>query len=410
MRRHPPPGQVTHLSAKARPVLRFPDVLPLAISAFLADLGCQAVLAGFPLFLVLGLHAPVWLYGIAAALSYGGGAAMAYIGGRLGDLLGHRRVAIWGNALLPLLSLSALVPAALSAIALLTLGWWARDLRTPSRRAMLAQAVPHAQLGTAFGFLHALNMSGAMLAGLYILLAVLGHLSWRWIFLATTLPLAASTVALLRSGHQPHRLPPRQRPSGQRQPQAGLRTLVWATALYGFSSYSLGFPVLTVAQGAHAPAAGIAAFLVLQGVSAVTGYLLEGRLGQGLAERQRNLSLLGYLVAAVASGLLAAAYGLRLHLPWLFLGIVLLGFALAVVETLEPSLISAFGLAGDTGRRFGALSGARALGLLVANLALGLLYTLGAAYAYGYAALIAASAALLLLVALPAVRRLPAGA
>ena len=374
-------------------------MLAISFSAFFADLGYQAVLAGFPLFLVLALHAPVWLYGLATALSYGGGALVAYLGGRLGDRTGHRRLAIWGNSFIPLLSLSALVPAAVPAVALLTLGWWARTLRTPSRRAMLAAVVPEADHGAAFGFLHALDIGGAMLAAAYVLLAVLGHLAWSWVFLLTALPLAASTYALTRTARTPPK--PAAKPKVPVPgAQTGFRALLAASALYGFSSYSVGFPVLTVAQGLHRPAAGIAAFLVLQGVSAATGYLLGGRLGRSLGSRLRNLSLWGYLAAGVGSALIALAYGLHLGLPALFLGVVALGFALAVVETLEPSLISMLGPQGAAGRGFGALSAARALGLFMANLALGLLYQLGAAYAYGYAALVAVLAAIVLLAAL----------
>ncbi len=393
------------MSSSRGPAWRSPDVLAIAFSAFFADLGYQAVLAGFPLFLVLYLHAPVWLFGLATALSYGGGAVVAYLGGRIGDRTGHRRLALWGNAFIPLLSLAALVPAVAPAVVLLTLGWWARNLRTPSRRVMLARIVPESEHGSAFGFLHALDIGGAMLAAAYVLVAVLGHLAWRWVFLATVLPLAASTFALSRTRKVSETPPTRSDEAASQRPTVGLRTLLLAAALYGFSSYSVGFPVLTVAQGAHAPAAGIAAFLVLQGVSAATGYLMGGRLGRTLVVRYRNLSLYGYLAAGIGSGLIAASYGLHLGLWLLFLGIVLLGFALAVVETLEPSLIAMLGRHGAAGRGFGALSAARATGLFVANLALGLLYTLGAAYAYGYATLVALAAALLLVLALPSVSR-----
>ncbi len=396
------------LSMSRSPAWRSHDVLAIAFSAFFADLGYQAVLAGFPLFLVLYLHAPVWLFGLATALSYGGGAIVAYLGGLLGDRTGHRRLALWGNAFIPLLSLSALVPAAAPAVLLLTLGWWARNLRTPSRRVMLARIVPSPDHGAAFGFLHALDIGGAMLAAAYVLIAVLGHLAWSWVFLATALPLAASTFALSRTSELPQTSPARPATEASERPAAGLRTLLVAAALYGFSSYSVGFPILTVAQGLHAPAAGVAAFLVLQGVSAATGYLLGGRLGRTLAMRYRNLALFGYLAAGLGSAVIAASYILHLGLPLLFPGIVLIGFALASVETLEPSLIAMLGPQGAAGRGFGSLSAARAAGLFIANLMLGLLYTLGAAYAYGYAALVALAAALVLLLALPSVQRLAA--
>ncbi len=380
---------------------RTPDVLAISLSAFFADLGYQAVLAGFPLFLVLTLHAPVWIFGLATAVAYGGGSLAAYVGGRLGDRAGHRRVALWGNSFIPLLSLSAVVAAPVSAVSLLTLGWWARNLRTPSRRVMLTRVVESRDQGAAFGFLHGLDVGGGMLAAAFVLVMVLLHVAWRWVFLLTALPLVASTIALSR-----YRIKdaPKERPAPEAaapRPATGMRSLLLAAALYGLSSYSVGFPVLTVAQGTGQSALGIVAFLVLQGVSALTGLSLGARLGTTLRRRFRNLALLGYAAACAGSLLLALAYALKAPDALLFLGVAVLGFALGVVETLEPSLVGMLTRAGYAGRGFGALSAARSIGLFVANIALGLLYSLGAGYAYGYAALLAALAAIVLLLALP---------
>jgi len=172
---------------------RTSDVWAISLSACFADLGYQAVLAGFPLFLVITLHQPVWEYGLASALSYGGGALFSLAGGRIGDRIGHRTLALTGNALIPLLSLCALVASPAWAIGLLTGGWWARNLRSPSRRVMLVEAVPdEAHRSSAFGFLHALDVGGGVLAGVYALVALAAHVPFRWIFLGTVIPLALS--------------------------------------------------------------------------------------------------------------------------------------------------------------------------------------------------------------------------
>ncbi|MHB1535229.1 MAG: hypothetical protein ACYC1D_11610 [Acidimicrobiales bacterium] len=60
-------------------------------------------------------------------------------------------------------------------------------------------------------------------------------------------------------------------------PPPGARPLLAAAALYGFTYYSVGFPVLTVAQGSGRLLRGIGAFLVLQATSALTGYVLGWR-------------------------------------------------------------------------------------------------------------------------------------
>lgn len=367
------------------------EVWAISLSAFFADLGYQSVLAGFPLFLVLTLHQPVWEFGLASAISYGGGAVFSFFGGRLGDRIGHRRLALAGNAVIPLLSLSALVANPAWAIGLLTGGWWARNLRSPSRRVMLVQAVPAAEhRSAAFGFLHALDVGGGALAGLYVLLALTAHVPFRWIFLATALPLAVSTLSLSRAtvgGRQPAPAPlpgatAEVAPEPSRPP--GARPLLVAAALYGFTYYSVGFPVLTVAQGSGTLAAGIGAFLLLQGVSAATGYLLGSRLGGALSEQFRRLGLLGYLAAAVGAALLAVGYGAHLGLGVLFAGVAVVGFALGVVETLEPAAMSVLRVGARAGRGFGALSAARGVGTFVGNLSMGLLYAgFGAGAAYG---------------------------
>ncbi len=401
------------MRATERSTWRNRDVWAISLSAFFADTGYQSVLAGFPLLLVLVLHEPVWEFGLASALSYGGGALFSLAGARIGDRIGHRRLALIGNLMIPLLSLSALPSSPAAAVALLCAGWWARNLRTPSRRVMLVEAVPReTDRNSAFGFLHALDVGGGALAGFYVLAAVLEGVALRWIFLVTVGPLLLSTLALsraqtgrgARSTSEP--APRAADPRGDRPPPVlpGARPLLAAAALYGFSYYSVGFPVLTLAQKGHHLAYGIGAFLVFQGVSAATGYLLGSRLSSGLAARFTNLGLLGYLSSGVGSALLAAAYAADLGTAPLMLGVALLGFALGVVETLEPALMSVLRPGQRAGRAFGALGAARSLGLVVANLALGLLYGLGPAWSYGYAASVALIAAAVVLWAVPTVR------
>jgi MFS family permease len=363
----------------------------ISLSAFFADLGYQAVLAGFPLFLVLDLHRSPLLLGLATALAYGPGALMGYLGGRLGDRLGHKRVAVFGNSLIPFLSLSGLF-AAPGAIATFALGWWARNFRSPSRRVMLTEVVPAEHQPRAFGFLHALDVGGGFLAamGLAGLLAL--NVTLPRAFLLTLIPLVLSTLTLLGvpAGLKP--TPPRAQ-AGGRSPQLGLyRGILIATALYGFSTYSLSFPILTVAQSGHSFAQGALAYAVFLGVSALAGLWIGARKG----ERVRQLAYLGYLGAGVGSFALALAY-LFLAPVWVEdLAIALLGFALGVVETLEPSLIARLTPQAQGGG-MGALTAMRSLGLFVGNLLMGLLYRLTPTDAYTYAAAVAVAAALILL-------------
>ncbi len=389
---------------------RTADVWAIAGSAFFADLGYQAVLAGFPLFLVLSLHLPVWEYGVASALSYGGGSVFSYVGGRLGDRYGHRRIALIGNSLIPLLALSALSTVPAIAIGLMTGGWWFRNLRSPSRRAMLTTAVPSPRdRPRAFGFLHALDVGGGALAGVYLLIAVSEHVAFRWIFLGAAVPLVLSTICLAqaRVGGRPASRPVAEKSTEEKQVSPpGSRALFAAAALYGFTFYSVGFPVLTVAQGAGDKlAAGVGAFLVLQLVSAITGYVMGPRLGQSLAPQFANLGVWGYGGAGIGAALIALAAADHLALWVFYVGVAVIGFALGVIEILEPSAVAQLRPTREYGRGFGSLSGARGVGAFVSNLAMGLLYSVGAAYAYLYAAILALAAGAVVLLVVPSLRR-----
>lgn len=386
------------------------NVWAISLSAFFSDSGYQGVLAGFPLFLVLVLHQPVWEFGLASAIAYGGGALFAWAGALLGDRIGHRKVAIGGNALIPLLSLSAVWANPSVAIGLLCAGWWARNLRTPSRRVMLAEAVPaEKDRNSVFGFLHALDIGGGALAAVYVLIAVIEDVPFRWIFLGSALPLAAATLSLTKctTGR------PRNRQETGRDAEAGgsgrrlpgALPLLIAAALFGFTSYSVGFPILTAAQGGGHFAFGIGAFLLFNLVSAATGYVLGPRLGDGIAEGFRNLGTLGYLFAVAGAVLLAVGYAANLTVAVLLLGAAALGFSLGIVETVEPSLISLLRPGAQAGRGFGALTGARSVGLFVGNLVMGLLYGVGADWAYGYAAMVGMAAVAIVLGAIPAAQR-----
>jgi MFS family permease len=406
------------VGSRPRPAWRTPTVWRIALSAGFADLGYQSVLAGFPLFLVLALRQPAWEYGLASGLSYGGGAVFSLAGGRLGDRLGHRRGALVGNALLPLLSLCGRMANPAWAVGLLTGGWWARNFRSPSRRAMLVEAVPQAEeRSAAFGFLHALDVGGGALAGVAVLGAVAAGLPYRWIFLATVVPLVASTLCLAlvqdvgrrpldpprpaEPSADPSPGPPDRSPGEEATVPPGARALLAAAALYGFTLYSVGFPVLAVAGPRHRVVAGLGAFLVLQGVSSATGYLLGGRLGRTPAAQFARLGLLGYLLGGLGAGLVAGAAGARLGLGPLYLGVALIGLGLGVVETLEPTAMAVLTRAERTGRGMGTLSAARSVGTLVGNVMMGLLFAHGIDAAFAYAAAVGVLAGAVVLSAVP---------
>lgn len=368
----------------------------IALSAFTADLGYQAVLAVFPLFLVLDLKQPVVLFGVATAVAYGPGALVGYVGGRVGDRVGRKKAAVWGNAFIPLLSLVGLVGSTWESIALLALGWWARNFRSGPRRAMLTEVVAPKDQGKAFGFLHALDIGGGTLAAVLAFVLLLSGAGFRLILLLTLIPLVASTIFLLpvRAGLRPVRSEtPTPRPVASSADLSVYRGMLVATALYGFSSYSAGFPILTIARSAHSSALGVLGYVIFLGVSAGTG-LLAGKM---VGDRVSHLALWGYLAGAVGSAWFVASVLLGGGDVGMYIGMAILGWGLGFVETLEPTIIAQLAPADKTSGGMGSLTAARSAGLFLANIILGLLYHFGPAYAYGYATVLAAAGCVVLL-------------
>ena len=375
-------------------------VLLISLSACFADLGYQAVLAMFPLFLVKGLHAPVWLFAVVMAVSFGPGAIFGLWGGRLGDRIGHKKVAVTGNACIPLLSLSGLVGAPLAAAALFCGGWWGRNFRSPPRRAMLTEVTTRENRTKAFGFLHALDIGGGFLAALGTVLLLTAGFKFFSIFLLTLIPLAFSTFTLVLVQAGARRTTIASTPVATDASTRGAsdqnlyRRLLVATGLYGFSSFSFGFPILTVYQRYHSDAAAIGSYVIFFGVSAVTG-LLIGR----IAKREVGfLAWGGYLIGGVASILMAVVAATHESAILYFPVVALMGFSLGVIETLEPTIMSLIRSTEKTGGGMGALTATRSLGLFAANAMMGILHHFGHGWlwAYGYVGLLGIAAAIVL--------------
>ncbi len=377
------------------------DAYLLCFSAFFADLGYQGVAALFPLLLVMHLHATLVAYGLATAVAFGGGALFAYLGGLAGDRFDKKRIAIIGNSLIPLMALAGVARSPAVAATLFALGWWARYFRSPARRAMLVEVTPPDTRALAFGTLHALDIAGGMLSALAVLLFLATGVPLGTILLLTVAPLAVSTALLSFVRRETVYVAATPRDGAGRADRGNralLTALLAAATLYGFSFYNLGFPILTAAGGrATRPGfeAGVFAYLVYLGVSALSGYVLGRRRG-GAA---RPLWSLGYLPSALGSCSIGLCALWRAPEPALYLAVGLLGFGMGAVETFEPTLVSSLVEHRRLTRGMGFLSVSRSLGQFLSNLAMGALFTVGPAVPYFYAFASAAMATIVLGVA-----------
>ncbi|EQD38608.1 major facilitator superfamily MFS_1, partial [mine drainage metagenome] len=174
-----------------------------------------------------------------------------------------------------------------------------------------------------------------------------------------------------------------------------LKGVLISTALFGFSSYSLGFPIITIAARTGSDLIGILSYLVYLAFSAAAGYIM------GQQARRLNivkgLAFLGYLLAAIASAILALYYISAANVLLSYFAVALLGVSLGATETFEPTIISLITSKEEQGRKLGYLTSSRSIGLFTANIGMGILYTINPSYSYIYAAVVASAAVIILI-------------
>lgn len=371
--------------------------MTISFSAFFADLGYQMIQAIFPIYLVIALASSPLYLGIANALAFGGGALFAYVGGILGDRYSRKWIAVIGSGFILLMSAVGLTMNPIFAIALFAGGWWGRNMRVAPRRALLASASDSKNRGKAFGFLHALDIGGGLLAVVVLIFMLYLGVSESHIFFITALPLLVSTYLLMTL--KDVRAKPANNGNGKskraRINKRAYNGIILATALYGFSYYSLGFPILTIAKMSGNSVFGIASYGVYLGVSAVTGYYIGSRKRM---KKIRSLGLLGYMLSGVGTFLLALGYIFNSAIILPYIGVAMMGFGLGVIETLEPTIISLMksGISG-LGKSLGKLSASRSFGIFFANLLMGILYVVNPSYSYIYAAVVSISAGIIVI-------------
>ncbi len=355
------------------------EVLRISFSAFFADLGYQTAVVMFPLIFVVFLGVPMWLYGIAEAVNYGLGSFIGFLGGFLGDAYGRKRIAVIGNAMITVVALLGFSRYWWEAWLIFLAGWWARNLRTPPRRAMLSEVTEPNERSEAFGILHALDITGAVLAITYT--AVLLYLKFPidYLLAITAIPLVISTLILTMVNVGKARTRSRLSIAGLRVIHGFAWLIVLSTFFFGFSQYSFGFPVITTAEFTHEDYLAVITYGIFLVASALFGYVFSKlRLNE-----YGGLAFLGYLLASLASlgfALMAPLGALGLY-PTAFV----LGVAVAATEVFEPTIMSKLMPEESVGLGMGLLTFGRSMGVFLGNAVMGLLYQIHYTYAYYFA-------------------------
>jgi MFS family permease len=359
-----------------------PGVRGIGTASFLADVGHEIPTALLPNLLTVTLGAPAAALGLIEGVSDGLAGAARLAGGAIADDPQRRRAqAVAGYTTTAVLS--SLIGAATTVwqVAVLRAGAWAaRGQRVPARNALLADIVPAAVYGRAYGFERAMDNLGAI-AGPLLALALVGLVGTRTAIALSVIPGLLAALAIVYAIRHAPRAEQRER-----QPlRLRIRPVLTGRLgrlMVGVSAFEFGNVAATLlilrASELLAPgrdqdrATQLALSLyIAYNVAATVASIPAGRLGD-----RRG----GVLVLAVGVGLFGLAYmgfavgpsGVLALAPWFLAA----GVAIGCVETAEHAAVAALAPVELRGSAFGLLAAVQSFGNLAASAIAGLLWTL----------------------------------
>jgi MFS family permease len=375
-------------------------VFGIGLASLASDLSHETVTAILPA-LLASMGAAAAALGTIEGVADGVSSAAKLWGGWWTDRVARRKP-LCAAGYAGMAGATALIAAAASWPAVLagrSLAWLSRGLRTPARKALLADAVTPQTYGRAFGFERMMDTLGAVLAPLAALLLLrlgLTHRALLWMAVVPALLAVLAIAALVRE--TPHRVP-KPRPflasfTGLPPPFYGF---LRGVALFGAGDFAHSLMILYAVQALtpqmgpeRAAAAAVGLYALHNAVYA--GVTYPAGVAADRADKRGLLSA-GYLLGAFTALLLAAGAG---GLPFLALVFAMGGAYVGLEETLEDSFTAEVLPAAQRGSGFGLLAVVNGLGDMASSATVGWLWaTAGPAVAFGLAAaLMAAGAAL----------------
>lgn len=368
-------------------------VLGIGMASLLSDLSHETVTSLLPGFLAT-LGAAAAALGTIEGVADGLSSVAKLYGGWWTDRL-RRRKPLCAAGYGVMAAATVVIAAAghwLLVLSGRTLAWVARGLRTPPRKALLAEAVPADSYGRAFGFERTMDTLGAVLAPVATLLLLKAGFAPRELMLWATLPalLAVAAITLLvreTPAREPH--PRRMWDSYRDLPTPFLRLLRWI-ALFGAGDFAHSLMVLyaTSALASRHGAAGAAGTAVALYALHNICYAAASYPAGWLADRWPKHRILsaGYALGALTA--LWLAWG-GASLPALALAFSLGGVYVGMEETLEDSMAAQLVPAQQRGAGFGLLSIVNGAGDLVSSILTGWLWSVaGPAVAFSLAGML----------------------
>ena len=378
-----------------------PGLRGIGGASLLADLGHEVPTALLPSLVTSTLAAPASALGLIEGLADGLAGATRFAGGPIADDPHRRRsAAIAGYTTTAVLSGLIGVATSVWQVGVLRAGAWAaRGLRVPSRNALLADVVPAASYGRAYGFERAMDNLGAI-GGPLLALALVALVGMRMAILLSIVPGLLAVVAIVYAIRRSP--PPSER---ERRPltikvrpvlRGRLGRFLSGVTLFEAANMAATLMILratdllTPSHG-HDRAVEIAIVLyVAYNVAATLVSVPAGHQG----DRRGMVRVFGVGVACFALSYAGLAISSE-SIVGLGAAFVAAGLGIGLVETAEHAAVATLAPDEIRGSAFGLLAAIQSFGNLAASAMVGLLYTFaspsvafGAASAVMVAALI----------------------
>lgn len=343
-------------------------VVALGFVSLFMDVSSEMIHGLLPLFLTGTLGASALVLGLIEGVSEAVAQVTKVFSGALSDRMGRRKpLALLGYGLAaltkPVFALAGSAGVVLAARAVDRLG---KGIRGAPRDALVADLVPPARRGAAFGLRQTMDTVGAF-AGPLIAIALMAASggNFRLVFAVAILPAAIAVLILFKGVEEPpHKAPPAIRPRFDRASMAALGPAFWSVtalgAVIGFARISEAFLILQANAVGLAVALAPVVLVVMNLVYAATAWpvgALSDRIGR------RGLLLLSLVVLALSHGVLALAAGVGAALA----GVALWGLHMGLSQGLLSAAVADATPAVLRGTGFGVFNLVGGLAVLLAN-------------------------------------------
>ena len=360
------------------------------MASLFSDMSHETVTALLPAFLA-SMGATAGALGTIEGFADGFSSVAKLYGGWLADRVRRRKVLCAGGY--GFMAFSPIVIAAAGnwfvVLAGRVVAWISRGLRSPARKALLADAVTPQTYGRAFGFERAMDTTGAVAAPLLVLVCLHLGLTHRTLILLSAIPALVAVLTIMflvreRTDRVPSTTPFLRSFRGF---DARFKKFLGAVGLFGLGDFADTFyilyavSVLAPQTGAPEAAAVSVAFYTLHNVF----YAAWSYLGGWIADytNKRMLLVAGYAAALLAA--LCMVIGVQGYVG-LAIMFVLGGSGVGLYEAVEDAVAAELLPPAIRGSGFGMLAVVTGLGDLLSSLIVGWLWAgfglrIGFAYA-----------------------------